>query len=218
MVSSGRSSPAVVVRPQWTKTGSWRKYIRTHSNRKLQVDLDLTQERHVHFDTESNRVEEVTQEEQSVMDARWYKKSDYEVFERDRQLTALQYRAIKKKGAPFIEREHSVRGLEHLLDAPSTDNSNAAATVTSKGKVERTSGRSEHSQRVLQEQSRQKSASVYPNDAMLREVACKSSRESRQRSAERGEADALAGYVTSSRALQRKVGGVMHTISRSMQP
>ena len=121
-------------------------------------------------------------------------------------MTALQYRTVKKKGRPYIEREHTVRGLEELFDL---DDSQRRVSA---------SGRSEHVRRVLEEQAEQRRESTYVDVALLREVSCKSSREARQRSAALGEADALAGYVSSSRSLQRQAAGVMHNLSRKLQP
>jgi hypothetical protein len=135
-------------------------------------------------------------------------KADYDAFERDRQLTALQFRTLKKKGRPLIEREHSMRGLEDLVDWVEGENSK------SPGDSERT----EHLRRVLEEQARQRLTGCYPNDTMLREISCKSSREARQRSARVGEADALAGHVSSSKALQRRISGGMNNLSRKLQP
>ena len=132
-------------------------------------------------------------------------KADFEVFERDRQLTALHFRTMKKNGRPLIEREHSLRGLEDLVDMEGD-------------KCPRAAERTEHLRRVLEELTRQRVTGCYLNDVMLREVSCKSSREARQRAAGVGEADALAGHVTSSRALQRQVSGVMHSFSRKLQP
>ena len=135
-------------------------------------------------------------------------KADFEAFEKDRQLTALQYRTIKKKGAPFIEREHSVRGIEDLLDLDDSKRHNIMAP----------SFKDDHIRLVLEEQTRQKNAGIYPNETMLREASLKSSRDSRNKSAARGEADALGGYVSSKRqVVQRQVQGVMHSISRKMK-
>jgi hypothetical protein len=225
-------------RTQWTRGGSWRNYINTHSNRKLQIDLslDLTQERHAKFDTTQNRVEEIAEEDAALKEVRWYnvrtdnchacqapcsfisssssmyiylapQKADYDAFERDRQLTALQFRTLKKNGRPLIEREHSMRGLEDLVESEGENN-----------KCPRASERTEHLRRVLEEQTRQRATGSYPNDTMLREISCKSSREARQRSARVGEADALVGHVSSSRALGRQINGVINTLSRKLQP
>ena len=112
-------------------------------------------------------------------------------------------RTLKKKGQPFIEREHTARGLEELFEMDDSQR-----TVSS---------RSDHLKRVLEEQTRQRKEGIFPNFAMLREISCKSSREARKRSAALGEADALAGYVTSSRSLQRQAAGVMHSLSRKLQ-
>lgn len=71
-----------------------------------------------------------------------------------------------------------------------------------------------HIRLILEEQARQRTAGCYPNPVILREISCKSSKEARQRSAALGEADALAGYVSSSRALRRRSAGVVHSISR----
>ena len=61
------------VRPQWTRGGSWRSYIKTHSNRKLHVDLpSLTPERHVKFNVEQNQVEELAEEDAAVKEQRWF--------------------------------------------------------------------------------------------------------------------------------------------------
>ena len=78
--------------------------------------------------------------------------------------------------------------------------------------------RDEHVRRVLDEQTRQKrGGNNYPNPMLLREIAIKSSREARNKSAARGEADALAGYISSKRqVVQRQVQGVMHSFSRKM--
>ena len=133
-------------------------------------------------------------------------KNDYDTFEKDRQLTALQYRTIKKKGRPYIERGYTVRGLEELFDIDDSQRRIKPST------------RSDHVRRVLEEQDEQRREGTYPDVAMLREISCKSSREARQRSAALGEADALAGHVSSKRSLQRQAAGVMHNLSRKLQP
>lgn len=133
----------------------------------------------------------------------YLQKSDYEAFEKDRQLTALDYRTKKRKGLSYIEREHTIRGLEELFDMDDSQRT--------------TTSRSDHSRRFLEEQRRQRDADIFPNTTMLREIACRSSRVARQRSAILGEADALAGYVSSSRSLQRQAAGVMHSLSRKLQ-
>ena len=77
--------------------------------------------------------------------------------------------------------------------------------------------REEHVRRVLDEQTRQKKAGTYPNHMLLREIAIKSSRDARNKSTTRGEADALGGYTSSKRqVMQRQVQGVMHSLSRKM--
>lgn len=185
-------------RPLGAKTGSWRRYIRV-SNRKLQTEgptLPIA-EKEVKFNEASNTTQEVVVPDALQLESRWYQKCDYESFDKDRQLTALQYRTITKKGRPFIEREYTVRGLEELCNED-------VVPV-----------RSDHCKRVLAEQTRQ---GDYPNPTMLREISCKSSREARQRSAQLGEADALAGHVSSSRSLQRKANGVLHNMTRKLQP
>jgi len=134
-------------------------------------------------------------------------KRDLEAFEKDRHLTALQYRSLKKRGAPFIEREHSIRGIEDLLDM---DDSNRKHISTP-------SHREQHLRAVLDEQERQKQAKSFPNEAMLREISLKYSRESRNNAAALAEADALSGYVSSKRqVVQRHVQGVMRSVSRKM--
>jgi predicted acylesterase/phospholipase RssA len=136
------------------------------------------------------------------------------MFERDRKLTALQYKTLTKKGTPFIEREHSVRGLESFLDE--TESSLLARTSHRVSPLSANEDANQHVRLVLEEQKRQRAAGSYPNPFIFREVSTKSSKDAKKKSAALGEADALSGYVSSSRALQRRSMGVVHSISRKI--
>lgn len=146
------------------------------------------------------------------------------MFTKDRRLTALQYRTLIKKGVPFIEREHSVRGLESLIEHDlDTENShhhhhrNNSNRHSNKETACHEDLVKQHAKVILDEQIRQRVAGCYPNLFTFRSCSERSSRAARHRAAVLGEADALAGYVSSSRALQRRSMGMVHSISRKIQ-
>lgn len=174
-------------RPSWSRTPSWStRYIKKLQQQARNVEFaKLTNETEVtHF---------LTQEGKKM---RWYQASDYIHFERDRQLTALQYRTRRRQGLQFQETNHSIRGLEDLLDGNDVGKKKAIR---------------KHIDCVLEEQQKSPNSPI-----LIRDASVKSSREAKKRAALLGEADAFEGYLSSQQAVQRQVSGVVHSISRKI--
>lgn len=115
----------------------------------------------------------ITEEE---FQSRWYQKTDYARFEKDRVLTSMDYLSSVRRGTNFNSDEHSVRGLEPLLD----------------NKLARRSlgERKDLVKALKAEEERQKQEGVFPCLVDFRAVAAKHSKPARERAFATAQEDA----------------------------
>lgn len=107
-----------------------------HVSQDTPDEVDTNVPKHVHFGEEEDSIEVVeiinakkksdngvdddendnppiTEEEAKQI---WYQEYDFRRFEKDRVLTSMDYANARKANKPFVEDEHSIRGIEHFCD------------------------------------------------------------------------------------------------------